>query len=344
MSQTSLATKPGLINNFANSPLIFRKRNAPGSATYESVSDAATADSLEIVGFGRFELGSVRYFRAVKPVNGTKHKITIDATDANQFAVQANLPAGAIIVFKLEIKSTDSRGEFASEDTRETRYQPPFEYVCRGNDTAAQVLAGLAKQLTLAKSLFPEADGAGEPYVASFDAASSVLTLEAADVHLILKLYVDDLFYDNAAQVPVFAPVTVSEQFEGRGTYVQLHNIIHETEGSNELYAHSRREGLPARSALYTQLGFGTGTDRPDLSGPSAASSSVFQKPDFYLYVSETASNDGQLDAVLTFFNRSTGVKEFIKGDVPGTPGVLADLTGAAIPVANPALEDPENN
>lgn len=343
MSQLSLATKIGLINSFANYPVSYITQNAPGSATNQTVSKdpaaAATADEILIAGFGQFNLKEFRYMRFIKPVAGVNHVISLDADDPAQITVAPNLVKGDMIVFKLEIKSDDARGEFASMDTRETRYQPPFTYICKGNDTAADVVAGLYQQLISVKTLFAEADGAGEPYTVTYDGTAKALTITAADCLLRLKLYIDDLSKDNAAQVPVFAPITVTEQFEGRGTFAFMRSIIHETEGSNAIDSHTRRTFLPDELALYSQIHFGTRTGRPDLSGAGAASQEIFQLPDFSLYVAERATNDATLDGIITFLNRASGTKEFIAGDVAGTPTNAAGEIAAAIPAPNPATD-----
>lgn len=342
MSQLALGTKIGLINLFAQAAVVFIKQNAPGSATNQSrleptAANAATATGVYITGFGEFGLSDLRYVRVVKPANGVKNKIVVDSADPTHISVAPNLPAGQVIVFKLVLETDDSRGEFASEDTRDKRYFPPLEYITRGNDTAAQVVEGLAKQLNNARDLFPEADGEGEPFVATFDAG--VLTLEAIDNHLKIELTVNDLFQENKAQVPVFSPETDAEQFSGRGTYGIMKNIIEETEGSNAWHAHTQRTGLPNQSGLYQCYNFGTGTERDDLSNQGAAGASVFQKADFCLYVAANVDNDPVNDALITFFNRiPNGAKSFIKGDVDGTEGTAADLVAAPVLVAIPGI------
>lgn len=344
MSQLSLATKLAIISSLTADNVAFLVDNASGSNPLQTrlaptITNAGLASQVFISGYGQFPLDSFRYIRAIKPVNGVNQVLSVDPAVAEQITVAAGLVKGAEIVFKLKIQTTDARSEFASDDTRDTRYQPPFTYVCVGNDTAAQVVAGLYKQISQIKNLFPEADGAGEPYTATL--TGGVLSVTAKDSHLTLRLYVDNLFAENAAQVPVFAPVTTTAGFEGRGTFVQMRSIIHETEGSNELDSHSKRVNLPQFGTLYTQLHFGTRTGRPDLSGNGAASQEIFQTPDFSLYVPDTAGNDSVLDALLTFFGRISGTKEFVQGDVAGTTTTTPTAVIAAPQVAyDPNSED----
>ena len=337
MGQTTLGTKFALINNFAEYPLQFYKQNAPGAATYEDkTADAAVATAAVIEGYGRIELGTLtRTLRVVKPAKASKHKIQVVDTDI----VLGTIANGDVATFKLQVTSNDARAEFDSRDSREHR---TFRYQVRlsAADTKSTVLAKLAAQIALTKNLFPEADGSGEPFTITFTAAvggatpaAGTLVLEANDAQLTLALKVDDLNYDSIDLVTGFGFTTLIEQFAGRGTYLQMKNVIRQTLGTNEVEGLSQGRDLPGQRALYTEIIFGTLTDRPDLSGGGAASDVVAQKPDWVLWVSESAANDGDLDRLLIFLGRSTGTKEFVSaaGTVTTTPTAAI---AAAIPVA----------
>lgn len=331
MGQTTLATKFALINSLDEYSVQYLKQNAPGSATFESkTSDPTTATSVIIEGYGRLELSTLsQYLRVVKPAHATKNKVAVTAANVQLGTINN----GDIATFKLQLTSNDARGEFNSRDSREHR-SSRFEVRLRTNDTGASVLQKLAQQIALSRTLFPEADGVGEPYVVAYDATAGAeqLTIEAADAQLEIELMVDNLFSDNTDLVPVFTQTELVPQFAGRGTYLQLKNFIRQTEGSNEIDGISQGRDLPGRRSLYTEISFGSLTARPDLSAGGAAGDVVSQTPDFVLWVAESAGNDAGLDNLLTFLNRSTGTKEFIKGD--GTAGALADLTAAPVPVA----------
>jgi hypothetical protein len=327
MGQTTLATKFALINSLDEYSVQYLKQNAPGSETFESkTNDPATATSLLIEGYGRIDLPTLnQYVRVVKPAKATKNAIAIKAADVQLGTIEN----GDIVTFKLELTSNDARGEFNSRDSREHR-NSRFEVRLNTNDTPATVLQKLAKELMLARTLFPEADGSGEPYTAVYEGGQ--LLVEAADAQLEIRLFVDDLFSGNTDLVPVFTQTELTPQFAGRGTYLQLKNVIRQTEGSNEIDGLSQGRDLPSPRSLYTEISFGTHTDRPDLSAGGAASDVVAQRPDFVLWVAESAANDAGLDGLLTFLSRSTGTKEYVKAD--GSAATVAELTAAPVPVA----------
>lgn len=331
MGQTTLGTKFALINSTALYPILFFKQNPAGSPTFEGkTSDPTTATAVFIEGIGRFDLGGLnQYVRVVKPAHASKNKIAVTAANVQLGAIST----GDIVTFKLQLTANDVRGEFNSRDSREHR-NSRFEVRLVAADTPKTVLQKLAKQIALSRTLFPEADGVGEPYVVAYDATagSEQLTIEAADAQLEIDLSVDDLFSANTDLVPVFTQTELVPQFAGRGTYLQLKNVIRQTEGSNEIDGISNGRDLPSPRALYTEISFGTRTARPDLTAGGAAGDVVQQDADFVLWVAESTGNDQDLDNLLTFLNRSTGTKEFIKAD--GTGGVVADLTAAAVPVA----------
>ena len=328
MGQTTLGTKIALINTFALYPLTLYTKNAAGAPTYESkTTDPAAADAAVLEGYGRIELDTLsRHLRVVKPRHATKHKITV-APGQLTLGTIAN---GDVVTFKLRLTTDDARAEFDSRDSREHRTFR-FEVRLRANDTTATILKKLYDQIALVKNLFPEADGAGEPFEVTFDGATNTLTVEAADAQITIDLGVDDLGYESTDLVPTFAFTEVSPQFAGRGTYLQLKNVIRQTDGSNEIDGLSQGRDLPNSRALYTEISFGTLTDRPDLSGGGAAGDVVAQKPEWVIFVAETADNDGDLDKLVTFLAKSTGTKEFVGAvDADDT---APELIAEAVPV-----------
>jgi hypothetical protein len=332
MSQLKLGVRLLLINSFALHPLTFFKASATPGITEEKTTDPSLATAMHLEGIGRINLGQLRDIVVAKGAAATKHKISVTAATAAQIKLGDITLPDTEINFRLKIRSTDARSEFASKTGREENYWSESVYVNPGDDES-DVLTQLAQKLSGNRQLFPEADGAGD--IAKFE--GGVFTLEATDSRLVLTLERTTIERQNIRNLPTFAPVTVVKQSEGRGNYALLRTIIHETPGTNDLYAIGQSNNVPARRTLYTNVRLTTLTARPDLhGGAGAASEAISQTPEYELYVAENSGNDDELDKILTFLNRTSGTKTLSKAD--GTTAVLADLTAVA-----PSGEQPDD-
>ena len=297
-------TKEALINDVSAAfQVSFFKPDAT-NANKEVAATAADGTHLRIKGFGDFYLstlaGSQLLQRARPEVIGIS---TVDSAVAAQITVSGSNAAGPVSVL-LRQRSSDPLPEYISGDPGRYFKQREYTFLVPANVTAAQFLALLNTEINTTATLFPEADEPIELQITS-SITGTVLSVTCADSHVKLELKVDDLDGKSNTIITVFKSVQSTPNDEGRNLYRTLKGGRLQTEGTNDPYNVPGPLELPIKGFKYTSIAFATLTQRPDLTGHSAADSPVVTGNKFMAYFAETAANEATIQDVANFLARA---------------------------------------
>ena len=297
-------TKEVLINDVSASFQVSFFKPDAANANKEVAATATDGTHLRIKGFGDFYLNTLTdsqlLQRARPEVLGVS---SVDAAVAAQITVAGTNLAGPVSVL-LRQTSSDPLPEYISGEPGRYFKQRTFTFNVPANVTAAQFLALLNTEINTTATLFPEADEPIELQVTS-SITGTVLNVTCQDSHVKLDLRVDDLDGKSNTIITVLKSVQTVANDEGRNIYRILKGGRLQTEGTNAPYAVSGPLELPLRGARYTSIFFTTLTQRPDLTGHSAADSTVATRNKFMAYISESAANEATIQAVINFLARA---------------------------------------
>lgn len=284
-------------------------------ATYTAVAPA-TATKLRVLGFGEFDLASLRAVKAKRAKTGQLQRLNVSSATPAEITLVAPPAPNTEVTFEVLIKSTRYLAEFHnSKVTRDVRRT--YQVILQPTDTTATVLAKLYNAIKFEDPTRPntyiDTDAAGFASVGTIDPvtgrASSITELNLQAKYEFTKIVFqsvqDATTNAQSGYITVFAPTTVQQGFEGVNDYSWMtENIRILTESSVYPFAYFGSQ-MPIDGNLYSDFIFDVKQEREGIYNHGAADADVNTTTRYQLFINQNTC-EATIDNLAAFFNQVT--------------------------------------
>lgn len=303
MAQMTRKPNHILINNASEYPVDFKDDTnaivAPNVATKFSIRGYSNTVALS----------RINGVYGVRGAAGTTQQLQL--TTANT-TINGPVPANTIVTVFFDVTTTNYEAEYARYNG-EDGASATFQIRLQTGDTYDIFLAKLYNSIlqdqrlefkNIVKVLTPEeiTTGGFGTIVDGFATSITQLDIFAYDDGLIINTFeVNEGNRENPSPFVTANPTTITEQYEGSGTYEVLKNLfvpeVREVRFDTTYM-------VPFEGSLYTMITWQTFTYRKDLAGMATTDQMITANDPYTLYINETQTQ--YINDLVDFLDRAT--------------------------------------